>query len=119
MRTALPGLALAAVLAACGGGRSAAPPPRTPIAAAPDAPPRPAAEVCGELVSQLERYAACVPDDRRPLIEAWHERAELDFAALAHPDVSDADREATARACGKATAAVTAALAACPGPPTS
>jgi hypothetical protein len=108
------GLALVLALAACGGGRVATPPPVTPIAAASEAPLRPAAEVCGELVTELDRYEGCVEDDRKPLIHAWSERAKIDFAALAHAGVSDADRAAAARACAKTSAAVHAAVAACP-----
>ena len=109
------GLVALALAAGCGGGRTVAPAPAHPIAAEADPPVRPAAEVCGELVTDLDRYQACVPDDRKRLIRAWHERATLDFAALAHPAVSDPDRAETARACAKADLAIRAALAACPG----
>jgi len=105
---------LVLALAACGGGRVTAPAPATPIVAEADPPARPAAQVCGELVADLDRYHACVPDDRKRLIRAWHERATLDFAALDHPTVTDADRAETARACAKAGGAIRAALAACP-----
>jgi hypothetical protein len=109
--------ALACLVAAgsCGGGRVATPPPATPILAAADPPERPAAEVCGALIADLERYQACVPDDRKDLIEAWVERAKIDFAALADDGVSDADRRESARGCAKASGAIRAALARCPG----
>ena len=109
-------LACLAALAGCGcgGGRAAAPPPVTPIAAADDAPDRPAAEVCGALIADLVAYQACVPEDRKDLIEAWVERAKIDFAALADETVADADRRESARGCAKASGAIRAALAACP-----
>jgi hypothetical protein len=112
-------LACLAALAACGGGRVATPPPQTPIVAADDRPERPAAEVCGALIADLVAYQACVPDDRKDLIEAWVERAKIDFAALADETVSDADRRESARGCAKASGALRAALAACPTPPPS
>jgi hypothetical protein len=108
-----PATVLALALVACGGGRVNAPPPARPIAAEPEPPARPASEVCGELLADLDRYEACVDDDQKPLIRAWHERATIDFTALAHPDVTEADRAASARACSKASAAVKAAVARC------
>jgi hypothetical protein len=101
---------------ACGGGRVSSPPPATPIAAPREPPDRPATEVCGELVDDLARYAACVGDDRRPLIEAWHEYATTNFAALAHDTISDAERAEVSRGCHKADVAIRAALARCPTP---
>jgi hypothetical protein len=101
-------------MVACGGGRVASPPPATPIPAPPEAPERPAAEVCGELVADLERYAGCVEEDRKRLILAWHEYAKTNFAALAHDTISDAERAEVARGCYKADVAIRAALARCP-----
>jgi hypothetical protein len=105
-------LILVAVLA-CGGGRTAAPPPATPVVAEPDASERPAAEVCGALVDDLERYLACLPDERKPEVAASLDRAKIDLGALGHPGITDDDRTAAARACRKADEAVREALRRC------
>jgi hypothetical protein len=98
---------------ACGGGRTVAPPPAKPVVAEPEGADKPAAEICGVLVADLERYAACLPDDRKPDIEAWIERAKIDLAALGHAGITDDDRAAVARACTKADDAVREALRKC------
>jgi hypothetical protein len=108
---------VACIAAGCGGGRVASPPPASPIAAPADPPDRPAAEVCGALVTDLERYQVCVPEDRKELIDAWLERARIDIAALGADGVTKADRRDSARACAKASDAIRAALATCPTPP--
>ena len=107
-------LVVVLVLVACGGGRVNAPPAAHPILAPTEPPSRPAAEVCGELVTDLGHYADCVEDDRKDEIDAWHDYAETNFAALAHDTIKDTERAEVARGCAKADVAIKAALARCP-----
>lgn len=110
-------LAVVLVLAACGGGRVNTPLPARPILAPTEPPTRPAAEVCGELVTDLGHYADCVDDYRKDEIEAWHDYAETNFAALGHDTIKDIERAEVARGCAKADVAIKAALARCPTNP--
>jgi len=101
-------------LAACGGAKPSTP-PGPPIHAAESPPERPAKEACGDLVADLERYANCVPEYRRPRIVAWSTHARTTFAALLHDTISAQERARVARECANTDDAIKAALAACSG----
>ena len=70
-----------------------------------------------ELVDDLARYDGCVEDERKPEIEAWHDYAQINFAALSHDTIADRERAEVARGCAKADTAIKAALARCAASP--
>jgi hypothetical protein len=117
VRVVAAGLVVGASLAACAAPAAEAPAPAAPVVAAPPGPARPLAEACGEMITLVERYLACVPDERIAEITAWRDRARIDLAAAGADGVSPADRDASARACDQASVSLRARLEACPPGP--
>ena len=95
--------------------------PAPPVPAGPPIPAEPEIAVgtmdaeCEGLVSALTAWKGCsnLEEEDRDYIDAWIERAHLDFAAShkAHPD--DRALHAMAHNCRRATNSVTAATARC------
>ena len=101
-------------VAAC----AAAPPPVPP---GPQIPAEPEIVVdtmtveCRAVVTALETWKACknLEDDDRDLIEAWTERAHLDFAAAEKAKPDDRAQHAIAHNCRRATDSIKAATERC------
>ena len=108
-------IALAVVgLAAC-----AAPPPPVapgrPIPAEPEISVESMGVECAALVTSLELWKQCpnAEEDDRNLIDAWVERATMDFAAATKAQPDDRAQHAIAHNCRRATSSVKAATERC------
>jgi hypothetical protein len=107
-------LAAAVVLLGCYGNQPPAPPGQ-PIAAPAEVTLGTMDVECEALLSALGLYKQCpnLDDEDRAEIDAWHERAQQDFAAgkKANPEANA--QHAIAAACRKAVASVSAANQRC------
>ena len=110
--------AVFAIFTVAAGACAATPPtvaPGPPIPVEPEIVVDTMAIECGALVTSLETWKGCknLDDDDRDLIEAWVERANLDFAAATKAQPDDRAQHAIAHNCRRATDSIKAATERC------
>ena len=100
-------------IAGCGHTTSVTPEVVAPVVAAPPAKLGDVRDECDHLVASLAKYASCVPENQRSVLEAWGERAALDVHAAADPGITAEDRAKVARSCHQAASSLDAAVERC------
>src|SRR5262245_14328802 len=114
MRLSLPSTLIAFVLAAC----AHEPPPVAPgppIAADPPVTLKTMTEECDAMLAALATWRDCpnLDQDDKEDVEAWIERAQIDFTAGRKVTLDKDAQQAIAMSCHRATNSVTAATERC------
>ena len=108
-------LAALVLLGSCGAPPPPAQAPGVPIPAEPEIAVATMSEECAALVTALEAWKDCPNADEqdRYLIDAWVERATMDFAAATKAQPDARAQHAIAHNCRRATSSVLAATERC------